>query len=89
MSLEIVVTTDRYRNDPSSRDMIEYLRKQQDRLGLKNAVLYYDFPAYVDYETETTRPDILIFSPLYGFIAIRFLDDSLFLRASEAPKILI
>ena len=59
MTMEIVVTTDRLRADPSSRDLIDFLQKEQNRLQLQDAVLYYDFPAYVDYETETTRPDIL------------------------------
>jgi hypothetical protein len=86
MAMEIVVTTDRLRADPSSRDLIEFLRNEEDRLNLQDSVLYYDFPAYVDYETETTRPDILLFSPRYEFIAIRFLDDSLFMRNADALK---
>ena len=85
MALEIVVTTDRYSRDPASRDMIEVLKRDQEKLDLQSAVLYYDFPAYVDYESATTRPDILIFSPCHGFIAIRFLDDSLFFRNTDTP----
>ena len=64
--------------------MITYLQSQETELGLQNAVLYYDFPAYVDYETETTRPDILLFSPSYGFTTIRFVNDSLFVRSGES-----
>jgi len=57
-------------------------------LGLTEAVLYYDFPAYVDYEAEVNRPDILLFSPSHGFVAIRFVSDSLFLRSKESATTL-
>lgn len=83
MPLEIVVTTDRYHSDPMSRDFIEYARDRQVELRIDSGVLYYDFPAYVDYEAEETRPDILIFSPVFGFVAIRFVDNSLFVRSKD------
>jgi superfamily I DNA and RNA helicase len=86
MALEIVVTTDRWQSDPSSRAFVEYVRDNQETLGLTSAVLYYDFPAYVDYETATTRPDVLILSPSHGFFAIRFLDHSLFRRSAESAS---
>lgn len=86
MALEIIVTTDRYGSDPLSRDLIEFLRAQQHRLQLDTALLYYDFPAYVDYETETIRPDVLLFSPIYGFIAIRFFDATVFQRTSATAE---
>jgi superfamily I DNA and RNA helicase len=84
MPIDIVVTTDRFRNDPASRDFISYVRAHEDPLQLHGAVLYYDFPAYVDYESETNRPDILLFSPKHGFVAIRFLVDTLFVRSQES-----
>lgn len=84
MSLEIVVTTERWKNDPASRSFVEFIREKQAELGLQNAVLYYDFPAYVDYETATSRPDVLILSPNHGFIAVRFIDASLFQRSDES-----
>lgn len=83
MAIEIVVTTDRFRNDPASRDFVEYVKAKQDDLGFREAVLYYDFPAYVDYEAEVNRPDILVFSPLHGFFAIRFIGAPLFRRSDE------
>lgn len=81
--MEIVVTTGRWTNDPSSREVVDYLRQREAELHLSEAVLYYDFPAYVDYETALIRPDILLFSPRHGFIAIRFIDQSLFQRSAE------
>lgn len=83
MAIDIVVTTDRFHNDPASRDFVNYVKANQIALGLTNAVLYYDSPAYVDYESELNRPDILMFSPQHGFIAIRFLVDTLFIRSQE------
>lgn len=86
MALDIVVTTDRYHSDPASRSFIDYIRNNQTSLHVQAGVLYYDFPAYVDYETETTRPDILLFSPEHGFTAIRFIDDTLFVRSKESVQ---
>ena len=83
MAIDIVVTTDRFHNDPASRDFVNYVKSNQILLGLTSAVLYYDFPAYVDYESELNRPDILLFSPQHGFVAIRFLVDTLFVRSQE------
>jgi superfamily I DNA and RNA helicase len=84
MSLEIVVTTERWKNDPSSRSFVDFIDEKQQQLGLADAVLYYDFPAYVDYETATSRPDVLILSPRHGFTAVRFIDASLFQRSAES-----
>lgn len=83
MALEIVITTERWKNDPSSRSLVDYLKDTQVKLELEDAVLYYDFPAYADYEAATTRPDILLLSPIHGFVAVRFLDHSLFQRSSD------
>lgn len=83
MALDIIITTDRYKSDPHSRGLVEYVRANQAVLRIDDGVLYYDFPAYVDYETETTRPDVLLFSPRHGFCAVRFVDDSLFVRSNE------
>lgn len=88
MAIEIVVTTDRFRTDPASRDFVEHVRSRQDDLGLSQAVLYYDFPAYVDYDAEVNRPDILLFSPSHGFFAIRFVGDSMFRRSKESAAAL-
>lgn len=81
--MEIVVTTARWTNDPSSREVVQNLQQHAGELNLTDAVLYYDFPAYADYETALTRPDILLFSSRHGFFAIRFIDDSLFQRSAE------
>ncbi|MDB5585583.1 MAG: hypothetical protein JWP26_553 [Devosia sp.] len=86
MAIDIVVTTDRYHSDPNSRSLIDYLRENQGELAIDSSVLYYDFPAYVDYETETIRPDVLLFSPSHGFVAVRFVDDTIFVRSTETSS---
>ncbi|AGB72549.1 MULTISPECIES: DEAD/DEAH box helicase [Rhizobium] len=83
MALEIVVTTSRWKNDPTSRALVGYLQENQSVLGLNDAVIYYDFPAYVDYEASLFRPDVLILSPSHGFVAVRALDNSMFQRSKE------
>jgi superfamily I DNA and RNA helicase len=84
MAMEIVVTSGRWRNDPASRGLVEYLRDHQDALSLTGAVVYYDFPAYADYDAAIFRPDVLIMSPAHGFVAVRNFDPSIFQRSSES-----
>lgn len=83
MALEIVVTTERWKNDPSARSFVDYVKNRQAALRLTDAILYYDFPAYVDYEAASSRPDVLLLSPIHGFVAVRFVDPSLFQRSNE------
>lgn len=81
--MKIVVTTNRWRNDPSSRELVDFLKDNTQDLALGGAVLYYDFPAYADYEASVWRPDILLFSPEKGFFAIRNFDSTIFQRSPE------
>jgi superfamily I DNA and RNA helicase len=84
MSLEIVVTTGRWRNDPTSRSLVGFLEERQAELGLTDGIVYYDFPAYADYEASLARPDVLLLSPLHGFVAIRTFDPGIFRRSDES-----
>lgn len=70
--MEIIITTNRWKSDPNSRSLVDFLQKNAPSLGLDDSIVYYDFPAYADYDASTFRPDILIFSPNHGFIAVRF-----------------
>jgi superfamily I DNA and RNA helicase len=82
MALDIVVTTSRWKNDPTSRSLIAFLERRQVDLGLSDGVVYYDFPAYADYEGSVFRPDLLLLSPSHGFVAIRTFDRGMF----EQPR---
>jgi hypothetical protein len=86
MSMEIVITTGRWKNDPDSRSLVEYLRENEVNLKLTEAILYYDFPAYTDYEAVLNRPDVLLFSPKHGFLAVRFFESSQFKRSQRTAK---
>lgn len=82
--MQIVVTTGRWKNDPTSRALVSYLQEHQAELGISDAVVYYDFPAYADYEAAIFRPDVLILSPSHGFVAVRAFDHSMFQRSRES-----
>lgn len=84
MPLEIVVTTGRWKNDPASRALVDFLRQNEQALGIENGVVYYDFPAYADYEAAIFRPDILLLSPVHGFVAVRAYDNTMFQRSTES-----
>ena len=83
MALDIVVTTGRWKNDPTSRSLIAFLDRRQVDLGLSGGVVYYDFPAYADYEGSVFRPDLLLLSPSHGFVAIRTFDRGMFEQPRE------
>jgi superfamily I DNA and RNA helicase len=83
MALDIVVTSGRWKNDPTSRSLVGFLQENEVALGLQGAVVYYDFPAYADYEASVFRPDVLILSPSHGFIAVRVFESGIFQRSSE------
>lgn len=83
MALEILVTTSRWKNDPSSRSLVNYLQENQAKLGIEDGVVYYDFPAYADYEAAIFRPDVLLLSPSHGFVAVRSLDGTIFQRSRD------
>lgn len=86
MPLEIVVTTRRWNNDPTSRSLVAFLNEHQVELGLTDGVVYYDFPAYAGYEASLFRPDVLLLSPLHGFLAIRSFDPGIFQRSGESLR---
>ena len=86
MALDIVVTTSRWKNDPTSRSLVGFLDEHQAHLGLSDGVVYYDFPAYADYEASVSRPDVLLLSPSHGFVAIRAFDPSIFQRSGEGLR---
>ncbi len=73
---ETIVTSDRITKDPDGRQLIEYLYEESEDLRLSDALIYYDFPTYNDYESRTLKPDVLIFSPVHGIVAMRLVRHS-------------
>ncbi|HEY3621194.1 MAG TPA: hypothetical protein VGL12_02145, partial [Roseiarcus sp.] len=86
MALDIVVTTSRWKNDPISRSLVNFLDQHQVDLGLSDGVVYYDFPVYADYEASVFRPDLLLLSPSHGFVAIRAFDPAIFEQPREGLR---
>ncbi|TIL42327.1 ATP-binding domain-containing protein [Mesorhizobium sp.] len=72
MALDVLITTNRIAGDPAGRLFVDHLKKRAGALGLDDAALYYDFPAYADYETVAHKPDALVVSPSHGILAIKF-----------------
>ncbi len=69
--MEKVITHPRYTQDASARELVEHLDRQQRALGLEDAVVYYDFPVFQDYDDAIHRPNIMILSPQHGLIVIQ------------------
>ena len=70
MPLDVIITTDRIRRDPVGRDLVQHLQQSAERLQIDDAVLYYDFLTYADYETAVHKPDSLLLSRRYGVFAV-------------------
>ena len=73
MALDIVITSDRLVRDPEGRRLVDFLKEHETEMGLEDAVLYYDFPSYVDYEGSPHKADSLILSRVYGIIPFKIL----------------
>ena len=84
MPLDVLLTTDRINRDPIGREFIDHLKGSAGTLGLTDAAIYYDFPAYADYETVSHQPDILLASRSHGVVALRLIDGSD--EAHELPR---
>ncbi len=73
MTLEVILTTDRYDKDVAGRELLDALQSVQMGDELDGAVFYYDFPSYGDYEAQIHTPSALLLSPSHGVFAIRAL----------------
>lgn len=73
MSLEVILTTDRYDRDVAGRDLLDTLQAPSLSAVLSASIFYYDFPTYGDYEAQIHTPSALLLSPRHGVIAIRAL----------------
>lgn len=72
MPLDVIVTSSRFAQDPASREFLTHLRQQSGSLELDEAIAYYDFPAYLDYESNAHRADVVLLSPAHGVVAVKF-----------------
>lgn len=72
--MEKLISNKRYLSDPVARALVESLDRKENELSLSNAVFYYDFPSFRDYEDDACRPNALILSPNHGVLALNFCD---------------
>jgi len=75
MALEVILTSDRYEADPAGRELLDAVSDARLQQITAQAVYYYDFPTYSDYETVPHTPSALLLSPVIGVIAIRALTE--------------
>jgi superfamily I DNA and RNA helicase len=73
--LDIIITTERLLTDPVGRQLIDYIKSQEAELFQDQAVLYYDFPSYPDYESQIHKPDFLLIAQETGVFPIKYVTD--------------
>jgi superfamily I DNA and RNA helicase len=69
--IEKVVASARLKSDPIARQLIDFVVGNAQALGLGNAVLYYDFPLFRDYEESLFQPTLLLLDPNKGVVSVR------------------
>jgi len=72
--MEKLISSSRYTSDHLARPFLESLEPKQQELGLAEAVFYYDFPSFRDYEDDAYRPSVMLLSPEHGVIALNLCD---------------
>lgn len=67
-SMNLIVSTDKYYSDEISKELVDYLNSE--KLNLDNAVVYYEYPIYMDIEEQALSPKILLISPTIGVLVL-------------------
>ena len=66
--MNLIVITDKYYNDEISKELVDYLSSEKQ--DLENAVVYYEYPIYMDIEDQAISPKILLISPSTGVLVL-------------------
>ena len=82
--MEKVVSSARLKNDPIGRLLLDELQASALDLQLENAVLYYDFPLFRDYEEELYQPAVFILHPQKGVVVISIPDTAFDIEKSDS-----
>ncbi|MFZ2070580.1 MAG: ATP-binding domain-containing protein [Halobacteriota archaeon] len=61
---------------PSAKALISLLKENSDELALTEAIVYHNFPLYVDSDSSKKNPDVMIVSKNHGIIIFKCLDQS-------------
>lgn len=82
--MEKVVSSARLKTDPVGRLLINYLQEHAEALELSQAVLYYDFPLFRDYDQVLYQPAVFILHPAKGAIVISVPDTAFDIARNDA-----
>lgn len=66
--MNLIVSTDKYYSDEISKELVDYLNNE--KIDLNNAVVYYEYPIYMDIEDQALSPKILLISPNAGVLVL-------------------
>lgn len=61
---------------PSAKALIFLLKENSDELALTEAIVYHNFPLYVDSDFSRKNPDVMVVSKNHGIIMFKCLDQS-------------
>jgi superfamily I DNA and RNA helicase len=75
--MEKLISNKRYLTDHIARTLLEALESKASEISLAEAIFYYDFPSFRDYEDDSCRANALLLSPRHGIVAFNFCDAEL------------
>lgn len=61
---------------PSAKALISLLKENSDELALTEAIVYHNFPLYVDSDFSKKNPDVMVVSKNHGILIFKCLDQS-------------
>ncbi|MCG9665815.1 ATP-binding domain-containing protein [Vibrio mediterranei] len=71
--MQTVITSKRFEDERLAKLVVETLYDQSANLNLEDAVLYFGFPKFYGYESETLKAsDLILLSKRHGVLALRF-----------------
>lgn len=65
--MNLILSSDKYYSDTISKELVDYLRENVD---LKDAIVYYQYPIYMDIDDKALSPKLLVVSPHYGVLIL-------------------
>ena len=86
MSLEFIPTRSDHQRSPAIASLIKSLQEKADELGIGDAVLYYGWPKFQDYEAVRHPVDLAILGSRVGLILIRVVDAPTGRKLQEADE---
>lgn len=88
--MEKNITAEEYYNDEASKLLINHLESNDEKYGLENAEIYYNYPLFRELDDELRFPSFMLISKNYGIILIqtdsrteRSLDNSEIIKLDE------